>query len=358
MKLRLFLLATTFALVLSACSSGPSDEDIEATVSARLTEEAPTEALPTATSEPEPEQPASGDEPEMVPPPAAAGDPTLTTLVNLRVRSGPGTNYHIIGSMPAGTAVRILGKSPDGFWWKVECPAGAGGECWTSAATQFGTATNVDGVQVAAVPPAPPPPTSTTAAVAQATHTPTATATQDGQHTATATPTATQEGQATATYTYTPTPSPTTDSPTETASATPTATDAAQEAPFDNDSLQNPARSEFLSITGTRNFSHSDAVSYEGGDQDDWVEFEFPNNSNSSQRVWITLDCTITGDPGAQLRATIYEDGNSTNDIVICGEGEVQKTVDNTKVQQVRIHWGIPKPGVYATYTITIVGFK
>lgn len=132
----------------------------------------------------------------------------------------------------------------------------------------------------------------------------------------------------------------------------------AQIAPFDNDSLQNPATSVFLSNTGNRNFTYSDAVSYADGDQEDWVEFEFPNNSNSSQSVWLTLDCTISGDSGAQLRATVYENGNSTTKIALCNQGQVQLTVDNTQTQQVRLHWGITRPTIYAEYTLTVVGFR
>jgi hypothetical protein len=346
---------------------------VEQTVVARLTAEAPTPEPPTAT--PEAEAPASGDEPELEVPTAEAGDPTLTSIVDLRVRGGPGTVYPIIGVLRNGASVRIVGKSSDGFWWKIECPPGTGNECWSSAAAQFGAATNTDGVSVAAAPP-PPPPTATHEAttVAQTTATasasatapsgasPTPTQTGGPMSSPTATPTAsptTQQGQPTHTPTATASASATTtnSTATATASASPT-TPAVQEAPFDNDSLQNPARSEFLSITGVRNFSHSNDVSFPGGDQEDWVQFNFPPNSNPNQNVWITLACTVTGDPEAQLRATVYEDGNQTNKIVLCNTGEQQLTVDNTKVQQVRVHWGIPKDGIYATYTLTVVGFK
>jgi hypothetical protein len=290
------------------------------------------------------------------------------------VRSGPGTNYHVIGVLRAGTSARIVGQSPDGNWWKIECPPGLGGECWSSAAAQYGTTQNVDGVPVAAVPPPPPPsPASPATTIAQVSPTPTAPGTQPGQATssptaqgqltATRTPTAspTQPGQPTATYTHTPSPTtqqsqPTaTDTPTST--ATPT-TPGVPEAPFDNDSLQNPAQSVFLSITGTRNFSHSSDVSYPGGDQDDWVAFEFPNNSNPNQNVWITLTCQIQGPAGAQLRATVYENGSATTKIAICNTDEQQLTIDNTRKQQLRIHWGITQDGIYATYTVTVVGFK
>ncbi|MFQ5434675.1 MAG: hypothetical protein ACE5FD_07345, partial [Anaerolineae bacterium] len=156
----------------------------------------------------------------------------------------------------------------------------------------------------------------------------------------------------------TPTPTYTPTTPADPPTPTYTPTTAAAIAQFDNDSLQNPAVSVFMSPTGNRNFSHSNDISYPNGDQDDWVEFEFPNNSNTSQRVRITLNCNITGPDGAQVRATIYEDGQQTTKIVICGQGETFLTVDNTKKQQLRIHWGITQDGVYATYDLTVVGYN
>ena len=301
----------------------------------------------------------SADAPVLESAPVEEGSPTVTTLIDLNVRTGPGTNYAVVGVLKQSESANIVGKSPNGHWWKIQCPEGVGSECWTSAGPQYSTPNNAAGVPVAAVPAPPATHTPTiTPTTADATYTPTATtdpnatatATTDPNATPTYTPTATKEGDPTATYTATP---PTDATPTPTAT-----TEQTQIADLDNDSLQNPAQSVFFSPTGTKSFTYSNAVSYANGDQEDWVEFEFPNNSNSNQVVWITLDCTITGDPEAQLRATIYEDGNSTNKIVICNQGETQLTVDNTKVQQVRIHWGITKDDIYANYTITVVGFR
>lgn len=297
------------------------------------------------------------------------GVPTMTTLTALNVRTGPGTQYNIVGSLPAGATAEVIGKSPNGHWWKIACPTSSSTQCWASAGTRYSSAENVENVAIASVPPAPTH-VATATQLAEAytpTYTPTASATSHGDATATATATtntnatptytaaatATQDGAQTATYT----PTPPNDA-TATYTPTATATDTAQEAPFDNDSLQNPALSVFLSPTGTREFTYANDVSYENGDQEDWVEFEFPNNNNTNQSVWLTLDCTIVGDPDAQLRATIYEDGVGTTQIAICNQGQVQLTVDNTKMQQVRIHFGITKPDIYATYSLTVVGFR
>ena len=294
----------------------------------------------------------SADAPILESAPVTEGNPALTTLIDLNVRKGPGTNYGIVGVLKLGESANIIGKSPNGHWWKIQCPADAGADCWTSAGAQYGTATNATGVAVAAVPAPPPTYTPTATQTTEQHTTPTATVTIDANATATYTPTATKEGDPTYTPTATEENEPTT-TPTPTAT-----TEQVKVADFDNDSLQNPATTLFLSPTGTRNFTHSNAVSYANGDQDDWVEFEFPNNSNSNQNVWVTLECTIIGNPEAQLRAIVYEDGNATNKIVICNQGETTLTVDNTKVQQVQIHWGIPKDNVYADYVLTVVGYR
>ncbi|VAW32277.1 hypothetical protein MNBD_CHLOROFLEXI01-3370 [hydrothermal vent metagenome] len=376
----LLIILIAFTLLLAACG-GQEDEEAEPE---RIVETVVVVATPTAVPEeaaeiaPPPdtsseETAVSEDAPVMELAPVAAGQPTMTTLTDLNVRSGPGTNYAIVGVLRAGESAAIAGKSNSGFWWKIVCPPGSGGECWASAGAQYSTAVNAGGVPIAAAPALPVAtsvaavPTSGSTATVTATTDPNATATTTATATATlgagtVAPTATATVTATATATATATQTNGNPPPTETAVFTPTPTATTEQqgqiAPFDNDSLQNPATSVFLSITGTRDFSYSDAISYEEGDQDDWVEFEFPNNSNSSQVVWITLDCAISGSDSAQVRATIYEDEAGTTKIVLCGQGETQLTVDNTKTQQVRIHFGITAENVYATYTITVVGFK
>lgn len=359
-KLILFLLVL---LLLAACggemavseptAEPPTPETIVETVVVVATPtEAPAEAAvagESATDSSSEETAVSEDAPVLEAAPVAEDAPTVTTLIDLNVRTGPGTNYTVVGVLKQGQSANIVGKSPNAHWWKIQCPEGVGSECWTSAGPQYSTPNNAAGIPVAAVPQAPATHTPTvTPTTAEATYTPTPTT--DANATITYTPTATQEGDPTYTPTATVENAPT-------ATYTPTV-EQIKVADLDNDSLQNPATAVFFSPTGTKNFTYSNAVSYANGDQEDWVEFEFPNNSNSNQVVWITLDCTITGDPAAQLRATIYEDGTSTNKIVICNQGETQLTVDNTKVQQVRIHWGIPKEDIYADYTLTVVGFK
>ncbi len=348
---KLFLLIVLLSLPTLACSVlGNSDEPAAPTVTPPPQVDAPTQTpvIIIATPTPAEEQPPAPDAPEMSPPTAEPGQPTMITLVDLNVRRGPGTNYGVVGALRGGSSALIVGRSPDGGWWKIACPPGTGAECWSSALPQYSSSKNAENVPVAAVPPPPAPihtatATATSTTTATATSTTTATPTTDGTTTTTATPTVTPTQDVNATATTTPTPTP---------------TDTALIAPFDNDSLQNPAVSHFMSPTGTRNFTFNEQVSYAEGDQEDWVEFEFPNNDNSSQTTWVTLDCTLTGVPGPQLRATVYENGNSTNKIILCGQGETQITVDNTKVQQLRIHFGITGDPIYASYALTVVGYR
>ena len=130
------------------------------------------------------------------------------------------------------------------------------------------------------------------------------------------------------------------------------------EAALDNDSPQAPALSQFLSITGTRSITHTNEISAPTGDAEDFVEFEFPNNSNTAQVVRITLDCTITGQADSAPQAQILEDGQESGMFVACNTGQQTLTVDNTKVQLVRVRFTNATEATHAAYTLAIVGFS
>lgn len=108
-------------------------------------------AVPAATTAPEPTNTAA---------PTAPTEPVVTTLVGLRVRSGPGTNYDVLGQAQAGESLRIVGRNENASWWQVEFPSAPGGRGWISAGSEFSTASNAGGVPVVAAPP-PPAPTNT-----------------------------------------------------------------------------------------------------------------------------------------------------------------------------------------------------
>jgi hypothetical protein len=95
--------------------------------------------------------------------PASSG-PSVTVDVNLNVRTGPGTNYDRIGSLPAGSTVDIIGRNANSTWWQIPYADGPSGKAWISAG--YGTASNTDGVPLVEAPPtptagAPTPPPST-----------------------------------------------------------------------------------------------------------------------------------------------------------------------------------------------------
>ena len=376
---RFVLLAMVSLLLLTlACNLSGGEEEAQATLAPPT--EAPTDVPAEPTSAPETivetvvvvatptalptEAPAAADVPLLDAPAPSSGDPTVTSLVDLNVRTGPGTNYDIVGALPAGTSATIVGQSPDGFWWKISCPANVGSECWTSAGANYSSASNASGVPVANVPPAPthaPTYTYTPSSTVAATETyPPETATAI-YLTGTPTYTATPPDNATATNTYTPTPTEengatATYTPTPTYTATPT---EAAIAPFDNDSLQNPAVTLLLRPTGDRELIYSDAISYEEGDQDDWVEFEVPGNNSGVHTIYITLQCTLSGNVGnAAGRITLYRDGQQTTQIALCNDGEKTIVIDSGITYQGRIHFGVTNDGVLMDYTVTIVGFR
>ncbi len=88
--------------------------------------------------------------PTATPQPAADA---VVTSVTLNVRSGPGTNYPIVGSLKKGDGVDIVGRSKDSKWAKLNLPKIR--EAWAS--TQY-LGMSIDFAQMAvAVAPTPPP---------------------------------------------------------------------------------------------------------------------------------------------------------------------------------------------------------
>ncbi len=136
------------------------------------------------------------------PTPIAGAVQATVTADSLRVRSGPGTDFGVLGSLAKGDFVQILARNADSTWWQIAYPD-TSRRGWVSA--QFispGGATDL-------VPTANP--TSNTS-------TPTKPAVASSS---TLGPRASPTSQATPTETATPTPSPT---PTDTATPTPSST--------------------------------------------------------------------------------------------------------------------------------------
>jgi uncharacterized protein YraI len=94
--------------------------------------------------------------PTVSPEPPPSGAPVGTATDYLNVRTGPGTNYPILGVAPPGASSEITGKSSDGAWWQVKVPTqySSTGNGWVSAS--YVTTSNTGSVPVVEAPPAPP----------------------------------------------------------------------------------------------------------------------------------------------------------------------------------------------------------
>lgn len=83
------------------------------------------------------------------------GVPTgrVTAPQGVNVRSGPGTNFPVLGVAPFGAEGEIIGRSADSAWWVVAIPSAPGGSGWVSA--DFVAASNAEDVPIIAAPPPP-----------------------------------------------------------------------------------------------------------------------------------------------------------------------------------------------------------
>jgi hypothetical protein len=83
-----------------------------------------------------------------------AHDPNLVAPGAVNIRSGPGINYTIIGTLNADTLMPIVGRNADASWWQIKIANDTTG--WVSAAVV--SASNTEGVPVVEAP-SPPAPT-------------------------------------------------------------------------------------------------------------------------------------------------------------------------------------------------------
>jgi len=89
------------------------------------------------------------------------GVPTgrVTAPSGVNVRSGPGSNYPVIGFAPFGAEGEIVGRSADGQWWAASIPLAPGGVGWVSA--DYVAVSNGADVPVLPAPPVYVPPVAT-----------------------------------------------------------------------------------------------------------------------------------------------------------------------------------------------------
>jgi uncharacterized protein YraI len=79
-------------------------------------------------------------------PTPAPGKPSLKVASVINIRSGPGTNFAIIGKLAPEQTAEIVGISPDGAWWAIKIPSAQNQRGWVSA--EFVAVENAEGVPV------------------------------------------------------------------------------------------------------------------------------------------------------------------------------------------------------------------
>lgn len=116
---------------------------------ATATPEPPTAAPPTATP-----APAATAEPTVAPPTETPVSPRVIANTNANVRSGPGRNYPVIGSLRTGQEVEVSARNANGDWWRIAWNGQS--QAWVSGTT-VRLQGQIDTVAVADNIPAPPP---------------------------------------------------------------------------------------------------------------------------------------------------------------------------------------------------------
>jgi len=122
-------------------------------------------AFPTATALPQPTNtsvapahaPTSPSAaPTSTPTPTQMAGLTGTTKSQTNIRSGPGANYAILGSLAPGLSVQLTGRTTDKSWWQIEFPASPAGHAWVSASNiTLGTGTDTEALPIVSAPPTP-----------------------------------------------------------------------------------------------------------------------------------------------------------------------------------------------------------
>jgi uncharacterized protein YraI len=82
---------------------------------------------------------------------AQAAEPQLVAPGSVNIRSGPGTNYPVIGALNANAPVRVTGRNSDTSWWQIEISSGSAGWVASSVVSASNTE-SVPAVEAAAPP--------------------------------------------------------------------------------------------------------------------------------------------------------------------------------------------------------------
>lgn len=91
---------------------------------------------------------AAPPQPEAAQAAAPAVEPQLVAPGTVNIRSGPGTNYSVIGALNANAPVKIIGRNGEASWWQVEITPGSIG--WVASSVV--SASNAESVPVTEAP--------------------------------------------------------------------------------------------------------------------------------------------------------------------------------------------------------------
>ncbi len=127
MVIVILVIVLLLVLVIAVACFGSSGTPAAGEPTAAATEAQATTAPSTAAAEPTSENTAPAAEPTA----ATTAQPVqATALSNINLRGGPGTNYPVVGSLPAQASVIVVGRNEDGSWLAVET---ADGPAWVTA---------------------------------------------------------------------------------------------------------------------------------------------------------------------------------------------------------------------------------
>ena len=224
------------------------------------------------------------------------GGNTARVTQRLNVRSGPGTDYNVLGTLEPEAVVVLTARNESGAWLQIEFAGGPNGRGWVTAAyVQVNSTAGLPVVDAAGTPVTPRPDLPTPLAA-----------------------------------TLTPTVGP---------------------AFADSDSSASPAVRVAFSPGATRQFTYTSDVSYPDGDPEDWVEFS-PYASGTRAAVLVSLACS----GNATLKVELWQNGSLAADLdsITCGASQVSLPLTAGGTYQFRLQTAEQDGLRYCRYSLTV----
>jgi hypothetical protein len=230
---------------------------------------------------------------------------TITPLIGkatqtLNVRSGPGTDYEVLGMIQPDTVLVLTGRNETATWLQIEYAGGVDGKGWVTAAY----------VQI---------PQGNTASL----------------------PVLNASGMPVTPGASGPTSVPITPTPT------------LGPASADNDSSAAPAVQVAFSPSGMRQFSYTSEVSSPQGDAEDWITFTpYASLVGSPARVLFSLVCAGNGN----LEVELWQDGAPLAEWggLACGDQDIPLDLAAGMPYQLRLRAATGAGLHYVSYTLTV----